>query len=273
MTFQSFLEDIKLLLDNLDISVDSILGLGEDLKRLTQGYALFHQGLVEYVDGVEDVYGAVAGPGEETLLYGANALSSGLDQLDKGAEALVLGGKELGEGAGEISGGIRSLYEGVQQFIGAKTVLEEGVKQLSQGTRLFYTNYLEFDRGLNSLAQGMGQFDRGLSQYFHGFWPLNQGLATLYSGGLELGRGTSLMAEETKDIDKKMEQQIKDKLGGLSSKDESFESFLSPKNKEISSVQFVLLYEGRTMPQEEEDNNVIEEKTFWDRFIDLFKKL
>ena len=118
----------------------------------------------------------------------------------------------------------------------------------------------------------MGQFDRGLSQYVHGFWPLNQGLATLYSGGLELGRGTSLMAEETKDIDKKMEQQIKDKLGGLSSKDESFESFLSPKNKEISSVQFVLLYEGRTMPQEEEDNNVIEEKTFWDRFIDLFKK-
>lgn len=81
------------------------------------------------------------------------------------------------------------------------------------------------------------------------------------------------MTEETKDIDKKMIEQISDTLGELSSTDKKFESFLSPKNKDISSVQFVLLYEGKSLPQEEEVNEEIQEKTFLDRFIDLFKNL
>lgn len=273
LDFQSFLVDIQVLLADLDLSVDKILGLGEDLKKLSQGYALFHQGLVDYVDGVEAVYLGVAGEGDQTLLYGARALSHGLDQLDKGAQALVDGGRELGEGAKELNGGIRGLYEGVQQFVGAKGQLEDGVRELSEGAYLFYTNYLEFDRGLNSLALGFRDFNSGLGDYVHGFWPLSQGLRDLYSGGLELGRGTSLLAEETKDIDKKMEEQISDTIGELSSSDKNFESFLSPKNKEISSVQFVLLYEGKTLPQEEEVKEETQEKTFLDRFIDLFKNL
>lgn len=272
LAFQEFLGEIKNLLDEMDLTADKLLELNENLKKLSEGYALFHQGLVDYVDGVEAVYLGVAGEGE-SLLYGTKALSEGLGSLDEGGAALSAGGKELAGGAKEIHGGLYRLREGVLQFSGAKGELEDGVKELSEGARLFYTNYLEFHDGLSQIAMGLGDFTGGLREYVHGFWSLHQGLEDLYNGGLELGRGTSRMAEETKDMDKKMVEGIQEQIEDFSAGGKNFESFLSPKNKDISSVQFVLLYEGKNLPQEKGDEGIQEEKTFWDRFIDLFKNL
>lgn len=69
-----------------------------------------------------------------------------------------------------------------------------------------------------------------------------------------------------------MEEEIKAKIAEMSAEGIEFESFLSPKNKDISSVQFVLLYEGKTLPIDDNSNNDAEEKNFWERFLDLFKK-
>lgn len=242
LAFQDQLRELKRILEDLELNMSDIQELLENMRLLSSGYKKFHEGLVLYVDGVEEVYVGVArGQG---LSYGIGALSQGLVEISKGMD----------------------------QFSQVKGELESGVKELSSGTELLYTSYLELNKGLKELGQGLKDFDYGLGQYVHGFWSLHQGLETLYNGGLELGRGTSLMREETKDIDKKMLEGIEEELEGLFADEVEFQSFTSPKNDKTSSVQFIFLYEGRSLVQEEVDNGPEIEKTILDRFMDLFKK-
>ncbi len=241
--FQRLLGELQKILEELEFSADQVQELLDSLAMLSQGYEAFHGGLVLYVDAIEEVYLGVS-TGERSLAYGLGALSDGLSQL----------------------------YQGMEEFSSAKDELLGGVGELSGGARLFYENYLSLHRGLASLAGGLGEFDSGLSQYIHGFWPLHQGLEDLYSGGLELGRGTSAMADETRDMDLKMIEEIKKEIDNFIGQDVDFKSFVDSRNKKVSSVQFIMLYEGRSLPQEETDQDQEEEKSFWDRFVDLFKK-
>lgn len=242
LTFQDQLKELQEILEDLELNNQDIQEFLDNMRLLSDGYKSFHQGLVLYVDGVEEVYKGVArGQG---LAYGMGALSQGLMEL----------------------------ASGMDQFSQVKVELEAGVGELSSGARLFYSSYLDFNSGLKEIGQGYSDFDDGLNQYIHGYWALHQGLSTLYSGGKALAEGTSLMREETKGIDKKMEEAIKEELDNFTAQGVEFKSFLSDKNDKISSVQFILLYEGRSLAQEELDNGPEEEKTFLDRLLDLFRK-
>lgn len=202
----------------------------------------------------------------EDLEFSAEDIQELIDSLDElsGAYGLFHEGLEA-----YIKEGVEGIYNGVTS--GEKS-LSQGLILLDQGTQTLYESYGEFNSGLKRLADGLGDFDSGLGTYVNSYWFLHDGLSKLYSGGLELGSGTSQMADETRDIDEKMLEEIKKELDSFTGKGVEFKSFVDYKNKDIASVQFIMLYEGRSLPVEEVDNGVEMEKSFWDRFIDLFKK-
>lgn len=272
--FKNFLEELQTLLEAMELDKDKILGLNEQLKKLTRGYEQFHEGLVKYVDGVEQVYEGVAGSGvggKPTLLEGVSLLYDGLGKLDQGGKDLSAGGDELSAGVTQLADGIKELVDGLSAFGEKKGELEEGFNRLEEGASLLYTNYKRFHDGLLELSAGMGEFNQGLGQYVHGFWQLSDGLRQLYEGGLMLDGGAKRLASETSDMDEKMLSKIKDVMKEFSSENYDPKSFLDERNKDIKSVHFVMLYEGKTIPVEENVEEEAEPTTFWDKLLNIFK--
>lgn len=231
----------------------------EGLKKTRLRLAIFGEffdGLIDVLMLFEDQFISL----QDKLVE----LQEGLEELDITAKDLL----ELQEMLGELSLGYSTFHDGLVLYMDGV----EGVYWGVAGRGALSSGLSAFSSGLYDLAQGMEDFDQGLGLYVHGFWPIHQGLQALYSGGLELGQGTSMMRQETEGIDKKMEVMVQEELEALSAEGVDFPSFTSKNNKEVESVQFVMLYEGRSLPQQELDNGLEEEKNFLERFIDLFRK-
>lgn len=274
--FKAFLENIEEILKKMDLDKDKILQLNQQLKKLTRGYDDFHQGLVDYVNGVELLHQAVAGEGvdgNESLLHGITAMREAMIKDLYGAGSLLAdkGENELYQGVLEFSEKILALVKELNAFGDQKDILEGGVTKLDDGAALLYENYRRFHGGLQELSSGLGEFYIGLGQYVHGFWGLSDGLRQLYEGGLTLNDGTSLLAKETTNIDKQMLDKIKEYLDEFSSENYVPKSFLSGKNQDVKSVHFVMVYEGKTLPVEENTEEVAEPTTFWEKLLNIFK--
>ncbi len=270
--FKGFLEEIQEILTAMELDKDKILGLNEQLKKLTRGYETFHQALIDYVNGVEQIYLSVAQKGsKETLLYGIKEMVKGLEEFDLAGKQLSSNGDKLNEGLEELSGGLQRLASEFSGFGEEKGKLESGVTELEKGAFLLYTNYKDFHRGLMEISSGMSEFTTGLGLYVHGFWGLADGLASLYAGGLELAGGANQLAQETSNMDEKMKEKILGYLDEFSGDNYEPMSFVDKRNKEVKSVHFVMLYEGKTIPLAEELEEEAQPTSFWDKLLNIFK--
>lgn len=92
------------------------------------------------------------------------------------------------------------------------------------------------------------------------------------SGVKELSDGTQTLDDETKDMDKKLEERLKEEIDKLIGGEFETPSFASPKNTEIRSVQFVFMTAEIPEPAKPEAIAPVEERrTFWEKLSDLFK--
>ncbi len=100
------------------------------IKQFATQYSLFHQGLCQYVDGVNQLnqnYSKIHN-GIDGLNYGINMLSSGLQEASGGSLAIFGGIKEISNGAKELSNGMNQLTDGI-------TTLNSNTSQLPAQVR------------------------------------------------------------------------------------------------------------------------------------------
>ena len=101
---------------------------------------------------------------------------------------------------------------------------------------------------------------------------LADGIKSAASGASDLSSGTGQLRSETSDMDTKIDDQIDDVLKDYVSDDFIPKSFVSEKNANISSVQFVFQTEG--ISKQEETVKTLspsEQESLWDRFLNLFR--
>mgnify|MGYP002517740890 CR=1 FL=1 len=101
---------------------------------------------------------------------------------------------------------------------------------------------------------------------------LNDAVAKLYDGTTQLADGTNEFAEKTDGMDEQVGDEIDSMVSSISGNDEQTHSFISDKNTNVTSVQFVIKTEaiekpGATINEGAKDETHL---SFWQKLLKLF---
>ena len=140
------------------------------------------------------------------------------------------------------------------------------------GVAAIVKSYKQVVSGVSSLAKGSKKLLKGSRNLENGTEEFYENLSVLCDGALELSDGTGELQEETGTMDEEVQDRIDTILASLEGKDTKTVSFVSPKNKNVKSVQFVI----KTAAVEKKTKETVEKDTetqegFIDKFKDLFR--
>ena len=196
-------------------------------------------------DGGEPVSQVLAAAAPEMDPATLQATLATLVQLRQ-MNQLVNGQLEYLAGVEALAGGFDQLYQGLDQLLG----------------------------GIDELADGSSSLRSGAGDLYDGSVDLKEGTEDLYDGTVELEDGTAQLKEESADMDGEVDDRIQEILDEYRGGNSQPVSFVSPRNTQVESVQFVLKTAEITLPddpapvQEEEPS-----LTLWQRFLNLFSFL
>lgn len=96
------------------------------------------------------------------------------------------------------------------------------------------------------------------------------GVSELKDGTEELADGTGEFSDEVSSIDDKIDEEIDKAIEKIAGGNYEPVSFVSEKNQNVELVQFVMQTEKISIPEEEEEVQIQETKSIWDKIKDLF---
>ena len=269
--------------------------LDDGAEKLLEGINDLASGLTDYVDGLaafKDGIGQLSS-GANELHTGASSLSDGLselinqnDNINMGANALL--GSAFDAINAQLLGmdiGLPTLtpdnYSALLANIPDLAVIKlqlDGVVQFVQGLKEYTDGVEQLGKGADILADASKKFKDSSSEVqasakaiYDGVVQINSGVKDLRDGMTSYKEGTKEFRDNTSNIDNGIEERINDILNELTGDDGAIESFVSDKNTNISSVQFVLKTAPIELPKA--PSIVITEPVklnFWQKFLKLF---
>ena len=233
--------------------------VSSNLSSLLQG-ATALQGNYGTFDGkIEELVNKIGG-----LAYQMSELSSAINTLVSEYGKLDQGIKDYTEAVARIVAGYSQITDGASRLVAGSSALKTGSESLYSGTGELLSGIVEIYDGTGTLKDGTGTLDDGVAE-------LLSGIAQLYDGAGELKDGTSAMREETAGMDTEITDKIDELIETVTGGDFEVASFVSDKNTNVQSVQFVIKADG---VQTEEVSEVTEEMpkklTVWQKFLNLF---
>ena len=255
----------------LDVDVDTT-EMEDDLVELSDGIVELDDGAWELSDGVGNLSQGVANAsvggyliksGAATLASGTSALSSGLTTLSGNSAALNGGADQVFDGlistanselaafnitltttnyAQVLNAAISSpditqaqkesltdilnqlaAYDGFRSSLSAYTT---GVDYAATNASLLYAGALNLSTGASVLSYGLGE--------------LQTGTYTLQDAMVNLTDGTGELRDNTTGLDTKFTDKINEVLDPLRGGTGNTKSYVSAKNTQVTSVQFVM---------------------------------
>ncbi|HHX92702.1 MAG TPA: hypothetical protein GX688_03560 [Clostridiales bacterium] len=161
-------------------------------------------------------------------------------------------------------------YDEINTGIAAYTA---GVSRMSNGLVELYDGVDELHDGVVDLADGTSELHDGVEELVDGTKELADGVAELADGVNELADGTGELREETATLDRDILDGIKKEFDKMMGKGKKILSFVSGKNGEVSTVQFVMQTEGIKIDDSDTQPDwTLPQLSFWDRLVALFKR-
>ena len=285
---------------SLNVDVDTT-EMEDDLVELSDGIVELDDGAWELRDGVNNlsqgVYNASVGgykiqSGAVSLVSGTNALSSGLATI-AGQNAALTGGADqifdglLASANGQLTGaGVPVLTQ--DNYAAVLTAAIESTNdptgQLTQlltqltSYQTFYTGLVAYTTGVgyvsvNATLLSSGAIDlaNGASSLSFGLSELNSGTNELKEAMVNLTDGTGELRDNTTGLDTKFTDKINEVLEPLRGGTGNTHSFVSAKNTQVSSVQFVMHTPSVEKTEVEvPDNETKEDLNLMQRVLTLF---
>ncbi|MCD8004591.1 MAG: hypothetical protein LUE91_02920 [Oscillospiraceae bacterium] len=287
----------KALMAENGLDIDSLTqGNAQAVEALTQQCAALEQTLAQ-IQGVSGYESQAAELAEEiaslqTLiqLLSANSaaiggmesyldgVSAGIEQVYAGAVTLQASYAEFDAAVGELAGvltdmvfSLSQLAGGVEQLAAACAELGDGVAAYTDGVAQLAAGFTVLTDGVSALAEGSGKLRSGARQLAESGEELYQGAAELQEGAQSLDDAISQLYGETSTLDMRVQEQIDELLSSLSGGEGECVSFVSEKNTNVTSVQFVLKTAAIEQAEEETPEDSGEEQlTFWQKLLRLF---
>ena len=268
----------------LEQAADGLEQAGAALAQLAEGYGAAYPALAQAVEAIPEPSVSEEDIGALMALAPDNEALAALVANYQAAQTVKAVWAQASAAFEAVQDNLPTLAEGVNS---AATSLRQTAQQISAamsatGGQIDLSGLLQLTSGLSQLAQSYSAFHEGLVSYAGGVDALSanwssvySGISSLASGAGELSDGVAALDEETSKI-----PELIDELTGGSTEDESADasaqaSFLDGRNGDTASVQFVIMTEGISEPEAEEEPAPAEEdKGFfaelWDRIVALF---
>ncbi len=233
--------------------------VSSNLSSLLQGATALQENYGTFDGKIGELVNKIGG-----LAYQMSELSSAINTLVSEYGKLDQGINGYTEAVAKIVASYSQLTDGAAQLVTGSSALKTGSESLYSGTGELLSGIVEIYDGTGTLKDGTGTLDDGVAE-------LLSGIAQLYDGAGELKDGTSTMREETAGMDTEITDKIDELIETVTGGDFEVTSFVSEKNTNVQSVQFVIKADG---VQTEEVSEVMEEApkklTVWQKFLNLF---
>lgn len=214
-------------------------------------------GTETYLNGVSDA--------SKTLSTQMNALqasytnfNNGINEMSNTMNSLVIQLNTLKTGIDQLTASYGSLNSGIQEYTGGVAAIVSSYQQIVSGTSSLASGSKELLESSNSLTSGTKE--------------LYDGVTSLCDGAGTLADGTQELSEQTSTMDTQVQDQIDTLLASIQGDESETVSFVSNKNTDIHSVQFVIkTAEIKKADTKIEEKKNTEKKTIVDKLLDLFQ--
>ena len=260
---------------------ESADGLGELKENYNQAFEALDDAIGDIPDynltdtEIEELY---ASGGDKEVIdklietyKAAKKVNATYKQTKEGFKAVSSALKQainpLNEMANELENIADSMEANTEDLekLDALTELQEGISSMATEYNTFHDGLIDYTEGVNSMTTNYQKLDSGIQE-------LSEGTSALESGASDLHEGTKELQGETNDLPDEMQSKIDELMEEYENKDFDPVSFVSDKNDKVDVVQFVLQTEKIEIEEPEtDDSEEDEEKSLWQRFLDLFK--
>ncbi|MCF6464614.1 hypothetical protein [Clostridium sp. Cult2] len=287
------------------VLVDNIQNLFSGINQLNSGFNQIDTETQSIKEGLSSLNN-----GTKELNKGAEQLANGLNELDTNHKKLVTLAeslsnskdprvKALAEGVIKEGMAISTLSQGANDSFVGMSAIGENINKLDLG-------FQEYSKGIDTIAGGFNQLNQqleplpkelenmykghsqlteGINSMFTGFEPMMEGFEELNNKTQGLPNEVDKLIDGQKNITKGISTlneeglvKIKDSIDGFSILDNSktkneYTSFVHSKNDNNTS-QFIMQTPAIKLEAEKEkvELKVENEKNFFERFLDLFRR-
>ncbi|WP_327196143.1 YhgE/Pip domain-containing protein [Ornithinibacillus halophilus] len=277
----SSMEDLA---NGLTLTVDGLREISQGLENLKENYVIAYGALDGAIEDMplynitqedfDELYESGANQEviaqlEETyhksvavkLTYGE--VKAAFDAVEGSLEGVIKAINDMANNMDEMASGVSASLKDMES-LNDLTLLQEGIAELAK-------NYQSFHDGLVQYTGGVGELSDSYKELHSGIVDLSDGTNELEDGAVELHEGTTELHEETSNLPDQMTEEIDEMMSDYDKSDFEAVSFISAKNEQINTVQFVFKTES-IQYEEPEVVEVVEEeeKGFWAKLKDLF---
>lgn len=211
----------------------------------------------------------------ETLLKADASYIEGSSKLINGIDAQMStssGQTTLMSGAVSLQTNYKKFDDSIQDLVSSLNNLMANMTQLKNGINKLTDNYATLDSGIKEYTSAVNKITNGYSKVYEGALDLVSGTHSLYKGTTELTDGTGEFKGETSDLDSKVDNEVDSMIDNFAGGDFEVESFVSDKNTDVDSVQFVIKTEAIKKEEVKVEEEKTEELNFWQKLLNLFRK-
>lgn len=254
--------------------------ISDGLARLSEAYPAAYKALGDAVSAIpapsvtEADIGALmaANPNSAALkaladnYAAAQTVRAVWQQTSAAFDAVSVSLPALKSGADTVKSGLDAINSQLAAAMQSSDALS-GLSQLTQGMAALAANYAAFNDGLVSYTSGVDSVAQGWGELGDGIAFMAEGSYALQKGSKELSDGAGVLSGETA----KIPGQIEELTGGENNEKYVPASFLSEKNTDCASVQFVLKTAAIEAPAAGTSETVpAAPNTLWNRILSLF---
>ncbi len=174
--------------------------------------------------------------------------------------------------------------EVTSQLNAAAAAVSDAAKQVSElkgqldSYGVFYQGLIDYTRAISDAAAGAKELKLNMDTLYDNtgtletsVGELNDAVRELYSGTKQLSDGTSEFKDKTSDMDIQISDEIDSITASVSGGDSEVVSFVSDKNTNVDSVQFVIKTDSIEVPEVTVEDSAEEETlNFWQKLLRLF---
>ena len=230
----------------------NISTLADGAAELETNYALFDSEITKLANALENLPGVIS-----QLTSAVNTLCAEYGKLHNGISGYT-------GAVAEIVSGYTQVVNGSAQLASSSGDLKSGAAALYAGTGDLLSGATELYKGADTLNAGVTEMDSGVNE-------LLGGISRLFDGAKQLADGTAAMREESAGIDGMISDKVDNMLSSITGENVETGSFVSNKNTQVESVQFVIRAAGVQPDAVTQDVIDVEAPlTFWQKLLKLF---
>lgn len=279
------LEELAQLSQGLRDMAAGLEKMADGMDVLREGYSIAYTELDAAISAIPDtevdptpLYGLV-GEDEELMatlnqlmeFYASAKTTKGTyeavkESFDSVAPAL----EAFSESLTTTTGALLEMAENIDGFIPTGDEAHP-LQELIDGMTALSQNYHRFHAGLDDYMQGVEDLSNGYQEIRGGVSSISGGLNDLNNGADELEEGTGELNEGVAELPNIIQEEMDRAEALYDTSDFEPVSFVSEKNTEISSVQFVFRTPGIELPEEPTPEvEESEDLSLWQKLLSLF---